>query len=84
MLKVFKSKAFLGVVCLLLAAAIAFFVLPRFYEAKTTTKNVVRVAESVPAGTALTKAMLSTVEAGAYGLSDKVYSIHDFYKRRNI
>ena len=31
-MKVFKSKAFLGVLCILFAAVIAFAVLPRFYN----------------------------------------------------
>jgi pilus assembly protein CpaB len=72
MTKLFRSKAFLGGVCLVLAAAIAFLLLPRFYASQSATVNVVRVTQDVPAGTTITSAMLTTAEAGAYGLPEKV------------
>ena len=72
MTKLFRSKAFLGGICLVLAAAIAFLLLPRFYASQSATINVVRVAQDVPAGTVITSAMLTTAEAGAYGLPVKV------------
>ena len=71
MLKIFKSKLFIGLICLLLAAVISFMLLPRFYEARSTVRNVVRVNKDVPAGTTLTADMLSLSEVGAYGLSEK-------------
>ncbi len=71
MLKIFKSKTFIGIICLLLAAVIAFLLLPRFYAARSTVRSVVRVSKDVPAGTMLTADMLSTAEVGAYGLSEK-------------
>lgn len=71
MLKIFKSKTFIGIICLLLAAVIAFLLLPRFYAARSTVRSVVRVSKDVPAGTTLTADMLSTAEVGAYGLSEK-------------
>ena len=78
MLKIFKSKTFIGIICLLLAAVIAFLLLPRFYSARATVRNVVRVSKDVPAGTTLTADMLSTAEVGAYGLSEKtVASVGD-------
>ena len=39
MAKVFKSKIFLGIICLILAAAIAFLVLPNFYASKSVTQT---------------------------------------------
>ncbi|NCB26031.1 MAG: hypothetical protein EOM62_11260 [Bacteroidia bacterium] len=77
MTKLFRSKAFLGGVCLVLAAAIAFLLLPRFYASQSATVNVVRVMQDVPAGTAITSAMLTTAEAGAYGLPEKVVTSED-------
>ena len=74
-MKFLKSKVFLGVICVLLAAVIAFAVLPRFYQAQSRTETVVRVTRDVSAGTVLTSAMLSEVEAGAYGLSEKVIRV---------
>jgi pilus assembly protein CpaB len=72
MAKLFRSKAFLGSVCLVLAAAIAFLLLPRFYASQSATVSVVRVTQDVPAGTVITSDMLTTAEAGAYGLPEKV------------
>ena len=71
-MKVFKSKAFLGALCIFLAAVIAFAVLPRFFKTQAETAYVVRVTQDVPEGTALTKAMLTLSEVGAYGLSEKI------------
>ena len=74
MLKFFKSKLFIGIICLLMAAVISFLLLPRFYESRSTVRNVIRVSKDVPAGTTLTVDMLTTAEVGAYGLSDKTVS----------
>ena len=72
MTKLFRSKAFLGGICLVLAAAIAFLLLPRFYASQSATINVVRVTQEVPAGMTITSAMLTTAEVGAYGLPEKI------------
>ena len=77
MTKLFRSKAFLGVICLVLAAAIAFLLLPRFYASQSATVSVVRVRQDVPAGTVITSTMLITTEAGAYGLPEKVVTSED-------
>lgn len=68
MAKVFKSKIFLGIICLILAAAIAFLVLPNFYASKFVTTHAVKLAEDVPVGTVIADSMLVSVEVGSYGL----------------
>lgn len=77
MTKLFRSKAFLGCICLVLAAAIAFLLLPRFYASQSATVNVVRVSRDVPAGTVITSDMLTTAEVGAYGLPEMVVTSAD-------
>lgn len=77
MTKLFKSKAFLGGVCLVLAAAIAFLLLPRFYASQSATVTVVRLAQEVPAGTVITSDMLTITEVGAYGLPEKIVTSED-------
>ena len=67
-----KNKIFLGAVCILLAAVIAFAVLPLFYRSQSRTETVVRLTEDVPAGTVLTARMLAETEVGAFGLPDKI------------
>lgn len=71
-MKIMKSKLFLGLICLIVSAAIAFVLLPRFYQSKADTINAVKLSQDVPAGTVLADEMLTTVEVGAYGLPDSV------------
>ena len=70
--KVFKSKIFLGVVCIVLAALIAFLLLPKFYASKSVTTSAVKLNEDIPVGTVITNEMLSVVEVGSYGLPGNV------------
>ena len=72
MSKVFKSKIFLGVICLVLAAVVAFLLLPRFYASKSNTTQAIKVTQDIPIGTVITNEMLVQVEVGAYGLPDNV------------
>jgi len=71
-LKLLKNRIFLSVLCLLLAAAVSFLLLPRFYENKSATVMVLRAAEDIPAGTEITDKCLTVAEVGAYGLSNEV------------
>ncbi len=71
-MKLFKSKILLGVICLVVAAAIAFLILPQFYESQSETTYAVKAAEDIPAGTVITSQMLTTEEVGSYGLPDSV------------
>lgn len=72
MIKVFKSKIFLGVTCIILAAVIAFVLLPRFYASKNNTTHAIKVTLDIPAGTVITHDMLTQAEVGAFGLPDNV------------
>lgn len=72
MSKVFKSKIFLGIICLVLAAVIAFLLLPRFYASKSNTTQAIKVTQDIPVGTVITNEMVAQVEVGAYGLPDNV------------
>lgn len=57
---------------MLLAAGIAFFVVPRFYSNQKSTVSVVRPTQEIVAGTVITEAMVTTAEVGAYGLPEKI------------
>lgn len=72
MTKALKSKLFLGVLCLILAAAIAFLILPGLYASKADTAQAVKLSQDVPVGTVITADMLSTVEVGSFGLPTSV------------
>ena len=69
---IFKNKLFIGAICLLLAAVIAFVLLPRLYKAQSSTAQVVTLKATVEQGTEITENMLSVTEVGAYGLPNGV------------
>ncbi len=72
MSKLFRSKMVIGVLCIVLAAVVAFLLLPRFYSSQAATESVIRVAQDVPAGTVITGPMVTSSEVGAFGLSSDV------------
>ena len=72
MKRILKSKMLLGVGCLLLAAVIAFCVLPGVYDSKTDTTHAVKVAADIPAGTVIEDNMVISSEVSAYGLPSSV------------
>ena len=57
---------------MLLAAGIAFFVIPRFYTNQKATVAVVKATQEIAAGTAITESMVTVTEVGAYGLSEHI------------
>lgn len=68
MIKLFKSKIFIGAICLLLAAVLAFGLLPRLYKSQSSTAQVVAMKQAVEYGTVITEDMLSVAEVGSFGM----------------
>lgn len=71
-MKILKNRIFLITVCIVLAVAISFILLPKFYEDKGVTVTVLRAAQHIPAGTKIREKHLTTVEMGKFGLPDAV------------
>ncbi|TEB05627.1 flagellar basal body P-ring biosynthesis protein FlgA [Pelotomaculum schinkii] len=71
-MKLLKNRIFLSALCLILASAVSFLLLPRFYADKSATVTVLRAAQDIPAGTELTENQLVSVEVGSYGLPEGV------------
>lgn len=67
-----KNKIVIGCVCLIIAALLAFGLLPRLYNSRSATTEVVRLNQTVEYGTVIDQSMLTLVEVGAYGLSGRV------------
>jgi len=63
-LKILKDRIFLSAVCIILASAISFILLPKFYEDKGVTVTVLRAAQDIPAGTKIQENHLASVEMG--------------------
>ena len=45
MAKIIRSKLFIGILCIVLAGAVAFLLLPRYYRSQSATEDVIRVAQ---------------------------------------
>ena len=74
MQKILKNKLFISTACLVLAAVLSFVLLPKMYEDRTATANVLVLNQTVDEGTKITENLLSTAEVGAFGLSGAVHS----------
>lgn len=61
-----SSRMVLGIACILIAAIIAFVVLPQLYEKKNELTNVVTLTQSVEAGTVITGDILAEAQVNAY------------------
>ena len=72
MQQILKNKLFISTACLVLAAVLSFILLPKMYEDKTATANVLVLNQTVAEGTEITEKLLSTAEVGAFGLSGAV------------
>ena len=72
MQKILKNKLFISTACLVLAAVLSFILLPKIYEDKTATANVLVLNQTVDEGTKITENLLTTAEVGAFGLSGAV------------
>jgi pilus assembly protein CpaB len=71
-MKLLKNRIFISILCLLMAAVLAFVLLPRLYKAQSSTTEIVRLNQTVERGTVIDETMLTVTEAGAYGLPDKI------------
>jgi pilus assembly protein CpaB len=69
-LKILKNRIFLSALCIIVAAAISFGLLPRLYENKGATVMVLRASEDIPAGTRIEDKHLAKVEVGKLGLPE--------------
>jgi pilus assembly protein CpaB len=67
-MRVFRNRYILGGLCLLLAAAIAFFLLPQIAQNREATTMVLRAAKNIQPGTEITEQDITTVEVGAFNL----------------
>ena len=72
MQKILKNKLFISTACLVLAAVLSFVLLPKMYEDKTATANVVVLNQTVDEGTEITENLLTIAEVGTLGLSEAV------------
>ena len=69
-MKILKNRIFLSALCIIVAAAVSFGLLPRFYKNEDATVMVLRAAADIPAGTRIEDKYLAQVEVGKFGLPE--------------
>lgn len=72
MKKLLENKLVVGGICIVIAAILAFLVLPGMYKQKEKTIYICRLQSDITAGTKIEAEMLKTVEVGSYGLPESV------------
>ena len=75
MKKLLENKLVVGGVCIVIAAILAFLVLPGMYKQKEKTIMICRLQSDITAGTRIEAEMLKSVEVGSYGLPESVISV---------
>jgi pilus assembly protein CpaB len=71
-MKILKNRTIIAVACFILAAVVAFGILPRFYNDRESTVPVYRAAMSIPRGTLIASEHIESAEVGAFNLPDGV------------
>lgn len=77
MLKFFRSKLFISVILLLMAAILTFAFLPKMYGSQSKTMDVVQFIDDVNLGTKISADMLVTKTIGLYGVDKSVITSKD-------
>lgn len=72
MLKFLRSKLFISLILLALAAVLTFILLPQLYGSQQATEDVVQFIDDVNAGTQISEDMLATKKIGRYGVDSAV------------
>ena len=71
-MKIFHNKTIIGVMCILIAAILAFFFLPSISKSKSNTEQVFVLKNAVAEGTKIEEAMLVEKEIGSFGLPESL------------
>ena len=65
-MKIFQNKIVVGVICIVIAAILAFFFLPSISKSKSNTETIFVVKNAVAEGTKIEESMLVEKEVGSY------------------
>ena len=76
-MKIFQNKIVVGVVCIVIAAILAFFFLPSISKSKSNTETIFVVKNAVAEGTKIEESMLVEKEVGSYGLPQSIIKDKD-------
>ena len=76
-MKIFQNKIVVGVICIVIAAILAFFFLPSISKSKSNTETIFAVKNAVAEGTKIEESMLVEKEVGSYGLPQSIIKEKD-------
>ena len=76
-MKIFQNKIVVGVICIVIAAILAFFFLPSISKNKSNTETIFVVKNAVAEGTKIEESMLVEKEVGSYGLPQSIIKEKD-------
>ena len=76
-MKLFQNKIVVGVICIVIAAILAFFFLPSISKSKSNTERIYVVKNIVYEGTKIEESMLTEKEIGNYGLPQSIIKDKD-------
>jgi len=73
----FQNKIAVGVICIVIAAIMAFVFLPSISKSKGNTEKIYALKNVVSVGTKIEESMLTEKEVGSYGLPESVVKEKD-------
>lgn len=76
-MKILHNKIVVGVICIVIAAILAFFFLPSISKRKSNTEKIYAVKNAVAEGTKIEESMLTEKEVGSYGLPQSIIKDKD-------
>ena len=76
-MKIFQNKIVVGVICIVIAAILAFFFLPSISKSKSNTEKIYALKNAVAEGTKIEESMLVEKEVGSYGLPQSIIKDKD-------
>lgn len=71
-MKIFQNKIIVGVICIVIAAVLAFFFLPSINKSKSNTEKIYVFKTAVAEGKKIEEGMLTVKEVGSYGLPESI------------
>lgn len=69
-MKFFQNRFFVGSMCIVLSAVLAFVVIPSLNKSKSETQTIIKMKIDIPAGTKIEESMITETEVGSYGLPE--------------
>ena len=76
-MKLFQNKIVVGVICIVIAAVMAFIFLPSISKSKSNTIKIYSVKNIIHEGSKIEESMITEKEVGSYGLPESVVKDKD-------